>query len=621
MKHKNLEEIKEELKNLSPLAMPQYLMNCEFYDKTSSLEILENAIEEFRDKGGVGANFTQTVLVACAEGTIFGCVKKWGSAELKRKLNREKLGKKNISIQSLINRCLDFQYPEDVLSQQRQELMTGGMREYQYAAHPEATSITRENYDRDQLLADNWAGMRDEKWEERAGDSSTMSDEYGGKTGKKIYKNHKDVVENQKIKDDYAHQAELDHVVPLEQFHAKYNQYGHFTERYLSDDKCKELANSESNLKFTNKRLNRYIKNRRTNEEAIRHSEDICAQLKKKLSAGNVSPEERKRLEKKLKNWSLTDDEKQQLREAQKNAERKTNQGMLVSGTGEVGLEQIGRIVEVIIGPVSFEIRDMMKNGICHGLDTDSTIEGLFFRFTRAFKYFCSKLLDLFLNFTKDLAQMLLTFLEGFLSKVCKIFSSLLNVVTRGFSLIIESAKILMSEASAAEKGHAITTLLLSFATGVLGNYIIDMALEYFNVPDPFSDILAAIASTIISSVLIYYFDKLDLFSMKKELMRQRINEVFALRRQQIQEACAGFDLVVSEKLKEDRILFEELRTSINSSLKKKNFEELNYELDKLAKFLGTEIPYKNTEEFISFVRNNSVININFSDLFWAEKT
>lgn len=56
VKRKDIEQIKADLTNISPLALPQYLAECEFYDMEDSQKVLSAAIQEFDKSGGVTSN-------------------------------------------------------------------------------------------------------------------------------------------------------------------------------------------------------------------------------------------------------------------------------------------------------------------------------------------------------------------------------------------------------------------------------------------------------------------------------------------------------------------------------------------------------------------------------------
>ena len=51
--YKSPEEICADLEKISPLALPEYLAKCEFYDRSNAYKVLEKAVDEFKGKGGV----------------------------------------------------------------------------------------------------------------------------------------------------------------------------------------------------------------------------------------------------------------------------------------------------------------------------------------------------------------------------------------------------------------------------------------------------------------------------------------------------------------------------------------------------------------------------------------
>jgi hypothetical protein len=62
--YKTPAQIKKDLERISPLALPDYLSKCDFYDRTDAYQTLDNAIEKFRGTGGLAGNLVETTLVA-----------------------------------------------------------------------------------------------------------------------------------------------------------------------------------------------------------------------------------------------------------------------------------------------------------------------------------------------------------------------------------------------------------------------------------------------------------------------------------------------------------------------------------------------------------------------------
>ena len=59
--YKTPEQIQEDLKHISPLALPEYLANCEYYDKSNAFEVLEKAVKEFENQGGLANTLFDSV--------------------------------------------------------------------------------------------------------------------------------------------------------------------------------------------------------------------------------------------------------------------------------------------------------------------------------------------------------------------------------------------------------------------------------------------------------------------------------------------------------------------------------------------------------------------------------
>ena len=61
---KTPDEILRDLEGISPLALPEYLHRCEYFDRSDAFEQLEKAIEEFEGKGGVAKSIMESTMEA-----------------------------------------------------------------------------------------------------------------------------------------------------------------------------------------------------------------------------------------------------------------------------------------------------------------------------------------------------------------------------------------------------------------------------------------------------------------------------------------------------------------------------------------------------------------------------
>lgn len=615
--------VAEELEKMSPLALPQYLMECEFYDQQEAQEILDEVVEEFEDGGGVAGNMANSVLVSVANSTILVLSEKFHEPTYK------KLVKRKINVSSILDRCVNFQYPDDAPQHQgaQQTFVHDQLRR-------DASGINKEyntdNYrDKQVVSGEHPEGNRNKQFRDsQFQGKETIRDA----TGRLVYnKGNAPLSPNGKERRDKV--GEADHVKPLKMIH---EEQGAFIRRYVDEDSIKEIVNEDENFQLLAGNINASKGGGKTNEQFILYNEEIDSSSaiyakpeSDRTSAenealGKLTPTQRKAARLKAKGDDLTDEERQildkyelddeaknQLRINQKKGEENMRSDLLKTGTATVIVEQIGQIVETITGPIAFEIRDSIANGVAHGFDTDDPLAAIGKRIWRALSYVARELPRLIGDLLGDLTQMIATFVMTLLKTIRNVFNKFFDVIVSGISVLVDSAKVLMKRnMSAAQKGDAIAKIIVGFATTVLGSFVIENLLNTIGLPDPFSDIAAVLLSSIISTVVLYFFNKIDLFSAKRELRLQRIKEVFEARAQKIREDTASLSIMVTEKLKAQRIEFEKNRDGMRSALQCEDFDRVNSEADKFASWLNVDIPYSSTKEFADFVRANKQIKI-----------
>jgi hypothetical protein len=209
-----------------------------------------------------------------------------------------------------------------------------------------------------------------------------------------------------------------------------------------------------------------------------------------------------------------------------------------------------------------------------------------------------------------DLGKMLATFFANACKVLKDFFGKFFDLALSGISVLVDSVKVLMGEGSAAQKGEAILKIVVGFATGILSQTLIDSALESLGLPDPFSDIFAAIFSALVSTLVMAGFDRLDLFGLKREMLRNRINEIFDAREAQLAEASRAFDMATLQVLKKNRMALESIRVNLQAGVELKDFYSINVALDEACELFQVEIPYHNAQEFVNLIRSKHRIQI-----------
>ena len=577
-------KVKADLQKISPLALPQYLADCEFYDMQDTQKVLDEALKEFEDEGGVAGGLADVILSGTVNASALVLLKKFDKNTYKKAVK----GKVNFG--GLFQQIKNFTYPEEILDSSSNDIIRNSMQDQLQRSE----SGLSQKY-KDGKLNYN-SKIRAKEW-----DNEQKKAEYKEKylknndedvIGQKVYKNREDAVKNGAQGKDAA---TTDHVVPLAQIHAEHCA---FARRYLGQKTANQIVNSDENYQILNQSSN----SSKNDKSVDKWTDDLKKRLKKK-----PDDENRKRKEKAIEN-------KEKLKKKEEKAKKHIRNEMLKEGSNTVLIEQVGKIIETMIGPLAFEIKDSIKNGITYGFSSNNTLECIFERIWRALKYVASQLPTLIGNLIGDIAQMLTAFFAEACKMIRDFFGKYIEIAMNGISIIIEAVKVLTKPGmSSAQKGDAICKLIIAFATGVLGNSLINIILDtpwLQAVPDFFKDLISITLSAVISAVVTHFFNKLDIFNIKREIRIQRVKEIFNLRIQQLKKNTANFEIVVTEKLKEQRIKIETIKANISESISCGDFEALNNSIDQVADVFNVSIPYSNTKEFVEYIRANSKIKI-----------
>jgi peptidyl-tRNA hydrolase len=625
------------------------LLQCEFYDKTSTEKVLDDAVEEFEGKGGIASNLAHSTL--CALANSVGMI-------LLRKVHeptyRKVVKSRSTDFAQYVTNAVNFTYPpksnsnnSEIQASLQQDFLRRNMS--RQPGEPDKNG----NY-KPQLDKDQYDGGKDYR------DKTNLSKK--DKYGKTVQYNKRFKEENAKdgIATDAADRnlhinqfdassrsdtAEADHVIPLQQIHEKTK---YFTERYVDLDKVDEhkrtilqkIVNNDANFQILSGDKNASKGGGQNNLQFIQSCENIEKASSIYVNMKNASPERQKELrgqldemklsstkkkaakqlanydhlsseeKKKLDKYKLTAKEKKVLTEAQKKAEKELTKQFITEGGKTVLLEQIGKVVEIIVGPIGFEIRDSIRNGITHGFNTSSPLEAFSQRIWRALCYSVSRLGHLLVGLVGDLSKMIATFFMSACKMLKDFFGKFFDLALSGISVIIESVKVILGQNSIIEKGNAITKIIVGFVTGILGTYAIDFLLNSIGIPDPFSEIAAAIISTVISSLVMTIFDKIDIFGTKREIRKKRIEELFDLRTKKIKEQTANFDIAAREEIKQSRKAMEKIRIALVKSLDQKDYAKMNEILDKACEIFEIEIPYHDTQSFLSYITSHNKVII-----------
>lgn len=646
-KIKTPEEILHDLENISPLALPEYLHECEYFDRSDAFVHLENAIEQFENNGGVAKSMMNTTMEAVVNSVGLVLLRKFNEPLYKKAVKTKSTNFSTYAKKALTFSLADYDEETQALYSTQalqQDLLKRGM-----VRHP---GMPDEKGNFDPLFnASKYDRKKDFELQVKGDDGKTKgrSVQYveelskDGETVRGV--GGKILSVDNKAESDKTKRAQGDHITPLKMIH---EQRGYFIERYVDVDAKDEnghtvlqrIVNDDSNFQVLSADMNSSKGGGLTNIAYIEQCDkmakaaDLYKQmetatgadkkaLQKEISELGLSPAKRKaarkmsnldklsEAEKKdIEKYQLTEEQRKELAANQKKSEAKLRNAMLKEGAKTVGYEQIGKLIEVLIGPISFELRDSIINGITHGFEGYDSFEAFCKRLWRALRYVFKQLGRLLGEALGDLAKMLATFFANACRMLKDFFGKFFDLALSGISVLVESVKILMGNGSAAQKGEAILKIIVGFATGILSQTLIDSALEALGLPDPFSDIFAAILSALISTLVMAGFDRLDLFGLKREMLRKRIDEIFDLRESQLMVASREFDMATMQVLKKHREAFETVRVSLHSAMASKDFNSVNIALDEACELFQIEIPYRNVQEFVDYIKREGTIYI-----------
>ena len=159
---------------------------------------------------------------------------------------------------------------------------------------------------------------------------------------------------------------------------------------------------------------------------------------------------------------------------------------------------------------------------------------------------------------------------------------------------------------SSAEKGDAIIKILGGSVITICGIGI-ETLLNEIGVTEPWSVILSTMLSGIASTIFMLVLDKIDLFSVKAEKRRKRIEDIFNERIKDIKQAEETYNIAAIETMKQHRLQFNRLRSNVWKGIENNDIDTINSGLLKLARFMGVNLGYQTTEQFVEIWDSNEL--------------
>jgi hypothetical protein len=225
---------------------------------------------------------------------------------------------------------------------------------------------------------------------------------------------------------------------------------------------------------------------------------------------------------------------------------------------------------------------------------------------TNAAEFLGDNLLDFVKGFVSSLV-------EGIISLFAGIFKQVLKVVKEGIKIFVQSAKVLFGQdakdMTPAQKGDAIIKIIGGSVIAISGIGI-EALLNKIGIGEPWSVVLSTMLSGIASALFMYLLDKADIFSVKAEKRKERIQEIFDERINDIHEASENFNVIAIETLRQQYQQFEEIKTDIHKGLDGDNIDSINSGLYKMTAFYKLDLPYSNTKEFVEYFDSQDVIDL-----------
>ncbi len=117
---------------------------------------------------------------------------------------------------------------------------------------------------------------------------------------------------------------------------------------------------------------------------------------------------------------------------------------------------------------------------------------------------------------------------------------------------------------------------------------------------EPLKDILSIVVSGILSSIVVYLIDKMDLFSLDAKKRTQRIQQIFAMRVQQLKENTDAFEEASITKIAQDRLKFRTVSENMAKSIAAN--EDVNESVYKMADFMKIDLKIKSTDHFMDLL-------------------
>ncbi|GEQ15939.1 MULTISPECIES: hypothetical protein [Clostridium] len=539
----------EEIMNVSPLDLPDYLQECDFYNRQRAEDLLREIDEKYTGKDGVIGSFVAPAFL----NILTNVGRELNIKPIKKIMNM------GLSPDRVITELSNFSYDDNL--------------ENEYTNENDLNNFKQTDREYDRKKYEDKQKLR--KYREEYFDSKTGVDEY---TGKRIYDNKSDA-EARNYTKVTEHVQNVDHIMPLKD---KFDEISNVPA--LSDDDIKRILNIKENYAITNESLNKSKRDAK-NSDYINKNKDLDEKTKKLMI------------------------------EKENSANKAINKEVNKTIVKNIGVDSVNNAVgDVILLGIKasyYEVTDSIRNGVIHKTNTTTKIAAASYRIKRVIKYVLSKIKDVFTeNIFEFLKSMLINFASLLINMLVDVFKNIAKIVIGGIDAIIQAVKIITVPSdtmTAAQKSDAIVKLIASTAVLFIGD-ITKTLLTKVGVPEKFIGIANAFTLGIISAVIGYALDKIDLFGAKIDTRMQRVNEIFNERIDEIEKDAEQFKMVTIELLETQKNMFDDTKGKLMTSIDNDDSQGVLDGSYELSKFFNVDLGYSNSEEFTEYLDNNPVI-------------
>lgn len=539
----------EEIMNVSPLDLPDYLQECDFYNRQRAEDLLREIDEKYTGKDGVIGSFVAPAFL----NILTNVGRELNIKPIKKIMNM------GLSPDRVITELSNFSYDDNL--------------ENEYTNENDLNNFKQTDREYDRKKYEDKQKLR--KYREEYFDSKTGVDEY---TGKRIYDNKSDA-EARNYTKVTEHVQNVDHIMPLKD---KFDEISNVPA--LSDDDIKRILNIKENYAITNESLNKSKRDAK-NSDYINKNKDLDEKTKKLMI------------------------------EKENSANKAINKEVNKTIVKNIGVDSVNNAVgDVILLGIKasyYEVTDSIRNGVIHKTNTTTKIAAASYRIKRVIKYVLSKIKYVFTeNIFEFLKSMLINFASLLINMLVDVFKNIAKIVIGGIDAIIQAVKIITVPSdtmTAAQKSDAIVKLIASTAVLFIGD-ITKTLLTKVGVPEKFIGIANAFTLGIISAVIGYALDKIDLFGAKIDTRMQRVNEIFNERIDEIEKDAEQFKMVTIELLETQKNMFDDTKGKLMTSIDNDDSQGVLDGSYELSKFFNVDLGYSNSEEFTEYLDNNPVI-------------